>query len=97
MHDIAHLVDSYLHVHHGLRFNDHLRRHAAHDMNPQDLPVSPVRDHLDESLRLAASVQNVATITKYRGLDPELTSADGVDNNIFPRPRLYTVRINVNF
>lgn len=52
---------------------------------------------LAESLRLAASVQNVATITKYRGLDPELTSADGVDNNIFPRPRLYTVRINVNF
>ena len=52
---------------------------------------------LAESLRLAASIQNVATITKYRGLDPELTSADGVDNNIFPRPRLYTVRINVNF
>ena len=50
-----------------------------------------------ESLRVAASVQNVATITKYRGLDPELQGVDGVDNNMFPRPRLYTIRVNINF
>lgn len=49
------------------------------------------------SIRIGGSVQNVFTITKYSGLDPELTSTDGVDNNIIPRPRLYTLRLNVNF
>lgn len=48
-------------------------------------------------IRVAASVQNVFTITKYSGLDPELTAADGVDNNLIPRPRLYTLRLNINF
>ena len=52
---------------------------------------------LAESLRVAASVQNVATLTKYRGLDPEIQGVDGVDNNMFPRPRLYTIRLNINF
>ena len=50
-----------------------------------------------EKFRVGASVQNVFTITKYSGLDPELTVADGVDNNLIPRPRLYTVRLNINF
>ena len=50
-----------------------------------------------ESFRIAASVQNVVTITKYTGLDPEIPSIDGVDNNFIPRPRLYTVRLSVNF
>lgn len=48
-------------------------------------------------IRVGASVQNVFTITKYSGLDPELTATDGVDNNLIPRPRLYTVRLNINF
>lgn len=48
-------------------------------------------------IRVAASVQNVFVITKYSGLDPELTVADGVDNNLIPRPRLYTLRLNINF
>ena len=50
-----------------------------------------------KTLRVAASVQNVLTITKYTGLDPELTAIDGVDTNIVPRPRLYTIRLNINF
>ena len=50
-----------------------------------------------DSIRVAASVQNVCTFTPYTGLDPELTSADGVDNNFMPRPRLYTLRVNINF
>lgn len=49
------------------------------------------------NIRVGASVQNVFTITNYKGLDPELTSTDGVDGNIVPRPRLYTVRLNINF
>ena len=49
------------------------------------------------NIRVAASVQNVFTITKYKGMDPELTVADGVDGNLIPRPRLYTLRLNINF
>ena len=49
------------------------------------------------SLRLAASVQNVYVFTKYRGLDPEIDSSDGVDFNIVPRPRLFTLRLNLTF
>ena len=44
--------------------------------------------------RVSASVQNVFTITGYNGLDPE-TSA--IDSNIWPRPRTFTVGLNLNF
>ena len=54
-----------------------------------------------QTIRVAGSVQNVCILTRYSGLDPELYSTDnisnGVDNNIVPRPRLYTVRVNFNF
>lgn len=49
------------------------------------------------NIRVAASCQNVFTITDYSGLDPEGTSADGVYSTIIPRPRLYTLRLNINF
>ena len=44
--------------------------------------------------RVSASVQNVFTITRYNGLDPE-TSA--IDSNIWPRPRTFTIGLNLNF
>lgn len=49
------------------------------------------------SLRIAASVQNVFIITKYKGLDPENASDTGVDNNIYPRPRTYSLGFNLDF
>jgi len=48
-------------------------------------------------LRLNASVQNVATFTKYSGNDPENASAEGIDNNIYPRPRIYSIGANLDF
>jgi len=45
------------------------------------------------SLRLSANVQNVFTITKYKGIDPE--SVSGIDNNLYPRPRTYTLGLNL--
>ncbi|WP_255510476.1 SusC/RagA family TonB-linked outer membrane protein [Flavobacterium sp. GSA192] len=48
------------------------------------------------SIRLSASVQNVFTITKYSGLDPEVFS-NGIDNSITPRPRTFLVGANVKF
>ena len=44
--------------------------------------------------RVSASIQNVFTITGYTGLDPE-TSA--IDSNIWPRPRTFTIGLNLNF
>ncbi|MCO6461585.1 MAG: SusC/RagA family TonB-linked outer membrane protein [Saprospiraceae bacterium] len=49
------------------------------------------------SLRLSANIQNVFVITKYRGLDPELASDSGVDNTIYPRPRIYSVGASLDF
>ena len=47
--------------------------------------------------RISASVQNVFTITKYTGLDPEVPGVNGIDNNMWPRPRTFTLGINLNF
>jgi iron complex outermembrane receptor protein len=47
------------------------------------------------NLRFGASVQNVFTITKYRGLDPEVSG--GIDNNFYPRPRNFVLSVNLNF
>jgi TonB-linked SusC/RagA family outer membrane protein len=46
------------------------------------------------NLRASFFVQNVFTITKYSGLDPESTT--GIDNNIYPRPRIYSVGLNLD-
>lgn len=48
------------------------------------------------NMRLGASVQNVFVITKYTGLDPELAN-DGVDNTIYPRPRIFSLGMNLDF
>ncbi len=49
------------------------------------------------SLSITANVQNVFIITKYRGLDPEIANDQGIDNNIYPRPRIYSIGLNLNF
>lgn len=48
-------------------------------------------------IRVAAGVQNVFTITDYSGLDPETTVGNGIDGNVYPRPRIYSVRLGINF
>jgi len=47
------------------------------------------------SAKLSLGVQNALTITKYKGLDPEVFG--GIDNMIYPRARMYVVGCNVNF
>jgi iron complex outermembrane receptor protein len=46
-------------------------------------------------LRLSATVQNAFTITNYNGLDPEVNG--GIDNNFYPRPRIYVLGVNLTF
>jgi iron complex outermembrane receptor protein len=47
------------------------------------------------SLRVYLSLQNLFVITRYSGLDPEVF--DGIDNNIYPRPRTFMLGARLEF
>ncbi|MCL3779879.1 TonB-dependent receptor [Prolixibacteraceae bacterium JC049] len=47
------------------------------------------------SPRFSFTVQNVFTITKYDGLDPEVSG--GIDNNFYPRPRTFMLGIGFTY
>ena len=60
--------------------------------------------HTRTNLRVSAGVQNVFVITKYKGLDPEIGAntdsglgTPGIDNNLYPRPRVYNLGLNLDF
>ena len=50
----------------------------------------------EHSGRIFFTVQNPIVITNYNGLDPEFTN-DGIDNNIYPHPRVYIMGLSLNF
>jgi hypothetical protein len=56
-----------------------------------------------ESLRLYANFQNLLTITKYSGYDPEIgvstasVNVMGLDNGRYPSPTTYSFGLNVSF
>lgn len=58
-----------------------------------------------ESLRLYATGQNLFVITKYKGFDPEVNTnkavddvpSFGIDYASYPRPRIFTLGLNVVF
>jgi iron complex outermembrane receptor protein len=45
-------------------------------------------------LTISLHCQNVFVITKYTGVDPEIFS--GIDNNFYPRPRTFTLGLNLS-
>lgn len=45
--------------------------------------------------RVYATCSNVFTITKYKGIDPEI--GNGVDQNMYPRPISFIFGVNFNF
>ena len=47
------------------------------------------------TLKVTAMVQNVFTITKYTGVDPEVQ--DGIDVSFYPRPRIFSLSLNLDF
>ena len=47
------------------------------------------------NLRIYTSMQNVLTLTKYDGIDPEIFG--GIDNNFYPRPQSFLVGLTINF
>ncbi len=59
---------------------------------PKVMQVSPERF---ASLNIFGTVQNIVTITKYPGIDPEI--ANGIDNAMYPRPRTFVAGVKFNF
>lgn len=49
----------------------------------------------DISARLSFTAQNIATITRYSGPDPEVSS--GIANNAWPRPRSFVFGLTINY
>jgi TonB-dependent starch-binding outer membrane protein SusC len=47
------------------------------------------------SMRVYAGVNNAFIVTKYTGQDPE--NFDSIDNNFYPRPRVYTFGLSLDF
>jgi hypothetical protein len=52
-------------------------------------------------LRLYASANNLFTLTKYRGFDPNVSSGNpvgsGIDGGVYPVPTTYLLGINLKF
>ncbi len=53
------------------------------------------------NIRIYTSVNNLFTITKYKGIDPEINQggvAPGIDyNNFYPKTRTFLFGVNVSF
>ena len=49
------------------------------------------------NIRVAASCQNVFVLSKFSGIDPETNGTSGINNSFWPRPRTFSLRLNVNF
>ena len=64
------------------------------------LPSKIIRKIGASNLDVYGQVENVFTITKYKGLDPEILPGGYgslVDNGAYPRPRTFTVGLNLQF
>ncbi len=67
------------------------------------LPASLLNKFTISRIRIYVSSQNLFTITKYSGLDPEIgiqggnATQNGVDNGTYPSSRFFTFGLNVTF
>ncbi len=47
------------------------------------------------TLNIFGTVQNICTLTKYKGIDPEVYG--GIDGTLYPRPRTFVLGLKFNF
>lgn len=47
------------------------------------------------ALNIFGTVQNICTLTKYSGIDPEVYG--GIDGAVYPRPRTFVAGVKINF
>jgi hypothetical protein len=61
-----------------------------------------------KSFRIYGTVQNLFTVTKYKGYDPEISAQDsgsaesflfarGIDGGQYPQPRSYMIGVQIGF
>ena len=60
------------------------------------LPKSVMSRISATQIRVYFTAQNLATLTKYTGYDPEV-SASGVDRGIYPQTRVFMGGLNIGF
>ncbi|HJW29131.1 MAG TPA: hypothetical protein VJ508_07745, partial [Saprospiraceae bacterium] len=78
-----------------LTFSDHFVEKADYLKLDHITVGYNLHNVVGDFLRLYVTVQNVFTATKYDGLDPEIFN--GIDQNIYPRPRTFVFGANVEF
>ncbi len=67
------------------------------------IPKSIISKARIDNLKIFANVQNMWTITKYTGFDPEVGASQandnvyGLDNGRYPSPRIITFGLNITF
>jgi TonB-linked SusC/RagA family outer membrane protein len=64
------------------------------------LPKNIVKKIGASNLDVYGQVENVFTLTKYTGLDPEILPGEygaRIDNGAYPRPRTFTIGLNLQF
>ncbi len=81
----------------GLQYSDYYVQNASF-LKMDNIGLSYDAGFLFNSLlrlRINANCQNVFTITKYKGIDPEIYG--GIDNALYPRPRIFVLGLNLQF
>lgn len=64
------------------------------------LPKKLIKKIGANNLDIYGQVENVFTMTKYKGLDPEILPGEygaRIDNGAYPRPRTFTIGLNLQF
>ncbi|QGY44073.1 SusC/RagA family TonB-linked outer membrane protein [Maribellus comscasis] len=67
------------------------------------VPKKLLQDLSIDNLRVYSNIQNMWTITKYTGFDPEVGASQtndnvsGLDNGRYPSPRIYTFGLSITF
>ena len=60
------------------------------------LPKKYTQKALMDEVRFSISGQNLYTLTRYTGLDPEV-GGSGIDSNVYPITRNFTFGLNITF
>ncbi|MBK7220317.1 MAG: SusC/RagA family TonB-linked outer membrane protein [Saprospiraceae bacterium] len=87
-------IDNNVNNQSALTFSDHYVRDASF-FRMDHITLAYNFEKVFNGLRVYTTVQNPIVVTKYDGLDPEI--GNGIDNNIYPRPRTFLAGVSVNF
>jgi len=61
------------------------------------LPREFVQKFLCKELRFYVQAENLVTLTKYHGGDPEIGGRDGIDQGVYPQARTITFGVSITF